>query len=69
MEGTKRYVVDGHLAPDHQGFHSSYENKSCTSVLNATEIPAAMQSKIKKGKHDVPLFIADTPGFEDTRGC
>ena len=65
----KRYVVDGELAGDHETFRCGNEHTSCTSTLNAVEIPKAMQVRIQKSKHTIPRYIADTPGFEDTRGC
>ena len=40
---------------------------SCTSCINAAEIPQQMMKK-KKKKYEKGLYIVDTPGFEDTRG-
>ena len=65
---TKKYVVDGEVAADHESFHCGVERTSCTSALNAVEIPMGMQTKIPKSKHNVPRYIADTPGFGDSRG-
>jgi len=63
------YVPDDNINPLHISFHTSPKCVSCTSFINAIEIPQNMKAKITGKNKMNEIMICDTPGFRDTRGC
>ena len=49
IRGAKKYAPFN-LSPSHYSFHTSFEAISCTSFINAAQIPESMASKIKLKK-------------------
>jgi predicted GTPase len=67
IKGQTVYVPDDNLEDKYASFHTSFEAVSCTSFINAEEIPHRMYKK--KKEEQKPLYICDSAGFGDSRGC
>lgn len=68
VNGTTEYEPE-HFDHTFEKFRISSKGVSCTNYITSAPIPNSMQVGLQRQKKiDKPLYVVDTPGFEDTRG-